>query len=370
MTEKALPEPQAGRLAALRARLAEAELSALLVSRPENRRYLSGYTARDGQIDESSGHLLVGREGHWLFTDFRYEEQAAHEVKGFEIVIERQERPRVIADFARSAGIRALGFETTASYGFYRSLLRRGFRLKAVANAVEDLRKVKEESELRQIRASIGRAEKAFAEVRPLLRPGVSERRLAGMLADALKKNGCRTLPFDIIVASGPNSAMPHAQPTNRRLRPGDLVVVDWGGEAGGYYSDMTRTFLLNGRTLSRKQEIYGVVLEANRAAVGAVSEGVHSRTVDKAARDVITAAGFGENFGHGTGHGVGLEVHEAPRISRLGRDRIRAGMVFTIEPGIYLPGTGGVRIEDMVVAGADGCTVLTTLPRELEIIY
>lgn len=351
------------RIGALNASLAARGVDGFLISDLKNVRYLTGFTG-------SSAFVITTGRRKVFFTDFRYEEQSAQEVRGYEIMIERQDRPRVISEFVRSAGIRTLGFETTASYGLYHSLLRKGFRLKAVANAVEDLRKIKDDAEVRLLRTAIKRAEQAFMDVRPRIRAGVAEKQVAGMLEESLKKRGCRTLPFDIIVASGPNAALPHAQPTGRRLRPGDLVVVDWGGEAGGYFSDMTRTLLINGRSLSLKKEIYGIVLKANRAAVSAVSGGVHTRTIDKAARDVITAAGHGEHFGHGTGHGVGLEVHEQPRVSRLGREYVKAGMVFTIEPGIYLPGTGGVRIEDMVLAGRESCRMLTSLPRELDIIY
>lgn len=351
------------RAGALKASLGARGVEGLLISDLKNVRYLTGFTG-------SSAFVIITPHQRVFFTDFRYEEQAAQEVAGYEIVIEKKDRPKVIAEFVRSAGIRTLGFETTASYGFYRSLLRRGFRLKAVSNAVEDLRKIKDEDEVHMIRKAISRAERAFTDTKPHIRPGVSEKKLAGMMEESLKKYGCRSLPFDIIVASGPNSALPHAHPTERRIRPGDLVVIDWGGEAEGYCSDMTRTLLINGRSLSLKKEIYGIVLKANRAAVKAASGGVHTRAVDKAARDVVSAAGYGGQFGHGTGHGVGLEVHEQPRVSRLGREYVKAGMVFTIEPGIYLPGTGGVRIEDMVLAGKESCRELTTLPRALDIVY
>ncbi len=350
------------RITSLTGTLESRGIDAFLVSELHNVRYLTGFTG-------SSGFLVVTSGSRTFFTDSRYEEQAGREVKGWRIQIEREDRAKVITDFVRSSGIRTLGFEATASYGFYRSLLRKGFRLKAITNAVEELRKIKDQAEVRSIQKAIQRAEKAFISVKPHIRAGESEVRISTLLEENLKKAGCGTLPFDIIVASGPNSSMPHAKPTGRRLCPGDLVVIDWGGEAEGYVSDMTRTLLINGRSLSRKKEIYEIVLRANRTAIQTASAGVHARTVDKAARDVITGAGYGGHFGHGTGHGVGIEVHELPRVSRLGREYIKAGMVFTIEPGIYLPGTGGVRIEDMVVARTGSCSVLTTLPKELEII-
>lgn len=337
-------------------------IDAMLVTELKNIRYLSGFSG-------SSACLLITRGKRLFFTDFRYQEQAAKEAGGYEILIEKDERPKLIVKTAKSLGVRVLGFESTVPYSFYRSLLRKGFRTKAVTNLVEDMRRTKDRQELKLIGKAIERAEKAFVEVKPSIRKGISERRIASMLEESLKKNGCGTLPFDIIVASGANSSMPHARPTENRIKAGDLVVVDWGGEAGGYFSDMTRTLLVKGADISRKKEIYETVLLANRKAISFARKGTHARLIDKTARDIITAAGYGDYFGHGTGHGVGLDVHELPRISRLGREIVKSGMVFTVEPGIYVPGIGGVRIEDMVVAGTKGCRVLTTLRKELEII-
>jgi Xaa-Pro aminopeptidase len=198
----------------------------------------------------------------------------------------------------------------------------------------------------------------------------VRERTIALRLEDRLKKMGCRRIPFGIIVASGENSALPHAVATERKLAPGDLVVIDWGGEAGGYCSDMTRTLLIKGGGgTGRKRRIYNLVLEANRKAVGTVAPGVQAGRVDSAARDAIEEAGYGRCFGHALGHGVGLEVHELPRIARGRKGRLREGMVFTVEPGVYVPGLGGVRIEDMVAVGQGGAELLTTLPRGLEAV-
>jgi Xaa-Pro aminopeptidase len=351
------------RLDAISDALESKGVDGIIITELKNIRYLSGFTG-------SSACLLITRKHRFFFTDFRYEEQSAKEAKGFDILIEKDERPRLVLEKAKSLGIKTLGFEATASYAFYRSLLRKGPRVRAVANLVEDMRRVKDRNELKLIGSAVERAEKAFTETKPYIRKGVTEIQIAARLEEGLKKKGCASLPFDIIVAAGPNSSMPHARPGENKIKAGDFVVVDWGGEAGGYYSDMTRTFLMNGADLAKKKEIYKIVLEANLAGIEAVRSGVHARLVDKAARDVIKNAGYGDFFGHGTGHGVGLNVHELPRISRLGRESVKAGMVFTVEPGIYLPGTGGVRIEDMVVAGDKGCKVMTVLPKELEILY
>ncbi|HSB32379.1 MAG TPA: Xaa-Pro peptidase family protein [Candidatus Sulfobium mesophilum] len=337
-------------------------IDGIIITDLKNIRYLSGFTG-------SSACLLLTRKHRFFFTDFRYQEQSAKEVGGFYIFIEKEERPRLVLEKAKSLGIRTLGFESTASYAFYKSLLRKGLRVRAITNFVEDMRRVKDRAELDLIEKAVIRAEKAFSQIRPYIRAGVKEVQLASRLEEALKKNGCSALPFDIIVAAGANSSMPHARPGDNKVRAGDLIVIDWGGEAGGYYSDMTRTFLVKGANLGKKREIYMTVLKANLAGIGAVKEGVAARMVDRAARDEIKSAGYGDFFGHGTGHGVGLNVHELPRISRLGQESIKAGMVFTVEPGIYLPGLGGVRIEDMVVASSRNCRVLTRLPKELDIL-
>jgi Xaa-Pro aminopeptidase len=335
----------------------------ILITHITNVRYVTGFTG-------SSGCVLMGRKDRVFCTDFRYEEQAKQEIKGFDILIEREERPKEIIERAKSLGIKTLGFESTASYDFYRSLVRKGLKIKAVSNFIEDLRTIKDGDELVLIMKAVSRAEKAFLGIKDAIRPGVTEREVALRLEENLKKEGCYSVPFDIIVASGQNSALPHAKPTEKKIKPGDFVVIDWGGEAGGYFSDMTRSFLMQGKNISRKKEIYETVLQANIKAIQTVSVGLSSRMVDRAARDSIKKAGYADFFGHGTGHGIGLDVHELPRISRLGREFVKPGMVFSIEPGVYIPGIGGVRIEDMVLVEKSGCRVLTSLPKGLEILH
>ncbi|RPI36097.1 MAG: aminopeptidase P family protein [Nitrospiraceae bacterium] len=338
-------------------------IDGILISQITNVRYITGFSG-------SYGCLLISSKEKIFWTDSRYEEHAKQEIEDFDIFIEKEGRPKEVVEMARLLGIKTLGFESSVSYEFYRSLLRKGIRIKAVTNFIEDLRKIKDAHELVMIRKAVSRAENAFLKMKDAIRPGVSERQIALLLEENLKKEGCYSIPFDIIVASGRNSALPHAIPTDKKIEPGDLVVIDWGGEAGGYFSDMTRSFLINGRGISRKKEIYETVLQANMQAIHSVSAGMSSITVDKAARDSIKKAGYADFFGHGTGHGVGLDIHELPRISRLGREFVKPGMVFTIEPGVYIPGIGGVRIEDMVLVEKSGCRVLTSLPKELEILH
>ena len=327
-----------------------------------NVRYLTGFTG-------SSGFLLITKAKNIFVTDFRYKEQAETEIIGWDIIIGKGERTETVSKLAKELEIRRLGFETSISYEFFRKLSRKDLLLRPLSNAVERLRAVKGVEEIRLIKEAVTRAESAFLEVKPYIRKGIKENKIAMMLEERLKKKGCSRIPFDIIVASGRNSSMPHAKPSEKRLDAGDLVVVDWAGEAGGYFSDMTRTLLIKGVDIGKKKEIYKIVLEANKKAVSVISPDMDSKKIDNSVRDVIKKAGYGEFFGHGTGHGVGLQVHEAPHITWNKKEFIKESMVFTIEPGIYVPGLGGVRIEDMVVVGRRKAVLLTKLPRELEIV-
>jgi len=338
-------------------------INALLITDIHNVRYLTGFTG-------SSGCAFITGKDHFFITDFRYREQSENEVMGWEILIEKGNMIALIQEISKKNGIKKLRFESSVSYHFFRKLSHKNLRLKAMEGLVEKLREIKDRQEIHYIKEAVMRAENAFMDVKKYIRPGISERSIALRLGEGLKKRGCSCIPFDIIVASGPHSAMPHARPTNRKLQKGDLVIVDWGGEAYGYFSDMTRTFLIKGgNNIQKKKEIYHIVLEANRKAVSSVSDGIRSKKLDSAARDYIKHTGYGEFFGHGTGHGVGLQVHEAPRISWNKSQPVKKNMVFTIEPGIYLPGLGGVRIEDMVVVSEKKADVLTSLPKKLELI-
>ena len=375
------------RLAGLRESFEKKKTQGFLVTTVTNVRYLSGFTG-------SSGFIMLTKNKNIFVTDFRYKEQAERELSvggidkrtkfpppkggiGWDIIIEKGDRLKIIRNLIAKLGIRSLGCESAVSYEFFKGLSQCGAGLKPFRDAVETLREVKDREEIRSIREAVRRAEDAFRDVRPHIRQGRKEGEIAFMLEERLKKRGCNRIPFDIIVASGDNSAMPHARATPRTLSAGHRVVVDWGGEAGGYYSDMTRTFLVKGPgssrarggDLTRKREIYRHVLNANRQAVLAVRPGVESRTVDSAARDLIKNAGYGKFFGHGTGHGVGLEVHELPRVTWSKSEALTENMIFTVEPGIYVPGVGGVRIEDMVLVKPEGPEVLTRLPRSLEVI-
>ena len=349
--------------AILRKKLSTFGVDAILVTDLVNVRYLSGFTG-------TSGYLIITQKHALFVTDFRYKEQAHDEVKGFKIRIERSERSGEIKDISDTYRIRTLGFEDhNVAYAFYKKLSKKRIKLKPLTGISESLRIVKTEAELSLMKTAVKRAETAFRKLQPLIKPGVTEEKLALKLEELLKKEGCKILPFGVIVASGFMSALPHAKPTSKALQKGDLVVFDWGGECEGYYSDMTRTVLLNGKNISRQKELYYTVLEAHKRAAASIKPGIEAAIVDAAARDYIDDKGYDEFFGHGTGHGVGLEVHEKPFVSWRSNETLKENMVFTVEPGIYLPKFGGVRIEDLVVVKKNGSESLNTLSKKLKII-
>jgi Xaa-Pro aminopeptidase len=335
---------------------------ALLINNIRNVRYLTGFTG-------SSAFALITRERAIFFTDFRYIEQAEAEVSNFERFTEKGKRIYLIRRMIKKLGLRRVGFETTILFDFYDQLKKLQVTIKPHNGVVEKLRMIKDQSELRSIKKAIRRAEESFLAVKPSIKPGITERSIALRLEEALKSRGCHRIPFDIIVASGKHSSMPHAGQTDKKIEKGDFVIIDWGGEADGYYSDMTRTLLMAGPDMAKKRKIYDIVNRARESAIHKVMNGQESSMVDAAARQYISRAGYGDFFGHGTGHGIGLDVHEGPRISWLSQEKISDGMIFSIEPGIYMPGTGGVRIEDLVLVDGNKGQTLTTLSRKLEII-
>jgi len=351
------------RLDAVKKAIKKLGVDSLLVFDIINVRYLTGFTG-------SSGFLYITHDHNVFITDFRYKEQAQKEIKGWDIIIESGNRIKIIDRLIKKTSSKITGFESSISYNLYRKLTKSDTILRDVDCVIEHIRLIKQEEEIAKIKKAVERAENAFLETKPFIREGQTELQLANLLEERLKKQGCRCLPFDIIVASGPNSAMPHAKPTNRRFQKGDMIIIDWGGEADGYFSDMTRTFILKGgKDYRKKTAIYNIVFRANQKSVSSVKPGINSRKIDTIAREYIKEKGFGNYFGHGTGHGVGLQVHEAPRITWNQSTILKNNMVFTIEPGIYIPELGGVRIEDMVVVKEEGCEVLTQLPKKLEII-
>lgn len=344
-------------------RVRERELDALLVSDLVNVRYLSGFTG-------TNGACVVGEGIRTFFTDFRYVEQAEAQVTALDRAPSGRELLGTVCERIAATGARRVGFEdhhlTVRSHRRLRERLSDEVELVAAGELVEDLRAVKDDDELRAIRAAAELTTEVLEALRESGFGGRTEREVAGDLEREMRARGAEPA-FPTIVAAGPRGARPHATPGDEPVPPRALVVVDLGCQLDGYCSDCTRT-LAGGDVSGGAREVYELVRAAQERALGAVRSGAGCRDVDAVARGVIADAGHGERFGHGLGHGVGLEVHEGPRLTRTAKDdeRLRAGNVVTVEPGVYVTGEFGVRIEDLVVVGEDGPEVLTPFPKEL----
>ncbi|HVO83881.1 MAG TPA: Xaa-Pro peptidase family protein [Syntrophobacteria bacterium] len=353
------------RLDRFRRILAEQPLDTFLVSEPWNRAYLSGFWADDPQLTESSGVLFITADEQVLATDFRYQEQAEKEAPGFRIVIYKETLTSALPEIFASLRTRNLGVEshhlTHDRFVRIEEALKRWRSEGALVptlNLVEGLRMIKEPEEIVAMRRSLALTESVFQTVAGEAAVGQTEKELSWRIEQLMRERGAESVSFPPIVASGPNAALPHAVPTDRRLREGDTVIFDLGARVRHYCSDMTRTLIL-GEADSKVRKVYAVVREAQLRAIASVRAGLFSQDADRVARDHIAAAGFGENFGHGLGHGVGLAVHEKPGFGKTSSMVLEENMVVTIEPGIYLSGWGGVRLENMVRVTGDGCEVL-----------
>lgn len=356
----------ARRVDELRRRLAESDVDAIVVSYPVNVAYLTGF---EGVFDAEDAHAaVVTRDATWLYTDSRYSEAAGRAAEGTEwdLRVPRDSIYTAVCDDLRAAGVAAIALESSVPYSRFRSVSERfDGRVEAVDAWVEQVRRVKEADEIVRLEAAQALTDAAFDHILGVLRAGLTEREVALELEVFMRRGGSEGVAFDPIVASGPNSALPHAKVTSRELAPGDFVKMDFGARVGGYCADMTRTVVL-GTADDRQREIYDAVHAANMAGIEAVRAGLPGKDIDAAARAVIVERGFGDAFGHGLGHGVGLEVHELPSVGPRGTAEVPAGSVVTVEPGVYLPGFGGVRIEDLVVVEATGARVLTRSPKDL----
>lgn len=349
------------RLERLRARIAADNLDALLVTSAPNRRYLSGFSG-------SAGALLITADRALLLSDFRYETQAALEAPAWEfrLLPTTAPLPKQLPGLIRELGIARLGFEagnvTVSDYTKWRDELREAavtVEWQPTEGVVEELRQIKDQAEIATLRRAIAITDEAFAAVTSLLRPEMREREVAWELEKAMRERGAEGIAFEIIVAAGDNGARPHARAGDEQLGIGRPIVIDFGARIDGYHADMTRTIIL-GEADERFWTIYNTVLRAQRAAVEQIRPGMHGPVADSIARDIIAAAGYGEAFGHSLGHGVGLAIHEGPRLSQASDDLLPVGAVFSIEPGIYLPGWGGVRIEDLALLTETGPETLT----------
>ena len=329
--------------------LAENEIDAILISQPENRYYLSGF-------DGSSGFLLINRQSKVLATDFRYIEQAKRQAPDYEIFKISNNVVDWFPELVAGSNLKRVGFEaghiTFARYQQLSDILSKGssqLRLIPTNGLVESLRAIKEPEEIELITKAAEISDSAFNYIENIIHTGMSEKEVAWEIEKFMRQSGSETIPFDIIVASGPNSALPHAKPSSRVIGSNEPIIIDIGARVDGYSSDLSRTMYL-GTADDTFNKVYDIVLGAQLTTIATIKPDMTGAQADSLARTVIEQAGYGEAFGHGLGHGVGLAPHELPRLGPNSPEHLVDGMIFTIEPGIYLSGWGGVRIEDVVV--------------------
>jgi len=331
-------------------------LEGILISQPENCRYLSGFTG--------SGALLISQDSAILATYFIYLEQAEREAADFEIVrIKSESEPEELIELISGRRIKKLGFEASLNYADYRRLAEEADKLKLqlipTEGLVDSLRAVKEEEEVACLIEAAELADDALEYISQEIHPGMKEKEVAWEIEKFLREKGSEPTPFDVIVASGPNAALPHAKPTGRTISLGEPIIVDLGARVEGYSSDLSRTLCL-GSWEENFTKIYNLVLQAQLSAIANLEARMTGEQVDSLARAIIRREGYEGAFGHGLGHGIGLATHEEPRLGPGSGDIIAENMVFTIEPGIYLSGWGGVRIEDMVIVEKGKAKTLT----------
>ncbi|MBM4160827.1 MAG: aminopeptidase P family protein [Ignavibacteria bacterium] len=349
------------RLHALRRSMSHASLDGLLVTHLPHVRYLTGFSG-------SNGLCIITRRSQCFITDTRYRDQAKSEVKHFRIVTSRNSLFEAAAQEPAMARRMRLGFDSkhlsVAGWQSLKKHLRR-IALVPTESFVDGLASIKDDSEIASIRRAVRISDEVFSLIIHLLKPGLSELDVAAEIGYLHRKLGAEADAFEPIVASGPRAAWPHARASAKRIRSGEVVILDFGCRVNGYNSDCTRTVAV-GRPSVRMRKVHQIVLDAQLRAVDAARGRIAARTLDAVARSYIKKMGYGKFFPHSLGHGLGLEVHEAPRISSLSKDFIQPGNVVTIEPGVYMPGLGGVRIEDAIIIREDDCSVLNRSPKEL----
>lgn len=348
------------RLQAIRERLSNEALDAMVIQSPINRRYMSGFTG-------SAGTIVISQHHAWLLVDFRYVEQAKAQVDMYQV--ERIDKPledlgRLLVDNQLLRVAFEAGHLTVHEHQRWAEVVNQ-VSWEPRVDWVETLRGIKDSEEIAAIQKAVDVTDAAFEHILDFLKPGVTERSIALELEFFMRREGAESLAFPSIVASGPNGALPHATPSDRQLASGDLVTLDFGCVVHGYCSDITRTVGI-GDPDAKSREIYSLVLRAQLAGIEAIRPGIEGREVDRISRDIIREAGYGDYFGHGLGHGVGMNVHEEfPRLSPRGEVILQPGMVCSVEPGIYIPDWGGIRIEDLVVVTETGCRILTQSSKE-----
>jgi len=349
------------RLAKLREALVANSLDAIVITQPENRRYISGFTG-------SSALLLVSTEHALLATDFRYYEQVGKQSPDFRLIkVESNEIGPILNNMVQEIQATRVGFEcqhVTVDTHKQWADAAEGFELVPSKEIVETIRATKDTNELATIRRAVALSDGAIHHIGDVIRPGMTEKEIAWEMESYMRTHGADQIAFPIIAAAGPNGAMPHAVPSDRAILAGEPIVMDLGARVDGYNSDLTRTICI-GEPDDKYREVYDIVLKAQLAAEKAIRPRMQGKEADAVARKVISEAGYGEYFGHGLGHGVGLAVHEKPNAGKTSEDVLRPGSVVTVEPGIYIPGWGGIRIEDMVVVTDNGVEVLSQATKD-----
>ncbi|MET3727852.1 Xaa-Pro aminopeptidase [Fictibacillus halophilus] len=333
------------------------DIDALLVTSSSNRFYLSGFKG-------SSGVLLITRDEAILVTDFRYKTQAAEQAQGYRVVMHTDPIPEEVAKLTKELSVRKLGFEQDhVTYSTFRTYEKQldynTTELVPVSGLVEKLRLIKDESEIKIVKDAASIADAAFSHIIEYIRPGLTEREVSNELEFFMRKNGAVSSSFDIIVASGYRSALPHGVASDKKIETGELVTLDFGAYYKGYCSDITRTVAI-GNVSDELKEIYQVVYDAQMLGMKGIKPGMTGKDADALTRDYIASKGYGDYFGHSTGHGIGLDVHEGPALSMKSDTVLEPGMLVTVEPGIYISGVGGVRIEDDALITKDGNESLT----------
>ncbi len=362
------------RINKLRKILTEKQIDALLVSSEANRRYLSGFTGEDTMFDESAGVLLISPDALILATDSRYTLQAEAEAPGYDVINYKKGLAKELPALLKQLGVKRLGFESRRmSVDQHQSILKEieeqklSVEMVGTANLVESLRLIKDDDEIEAVRKSIALAEAAFRGFLANLSPGKTETAAAWNLEQQMRSLGAQSLSFPVIAAFGPDSALPHAIPGDSVLDEKSPLMFDWGARLDGYCSDMTRTVMM-GQPDPQFKKIFTIVYDAQQKAIAAIRPGVSSKSIDDIARGHIAEHGYKDYFGHGLGHGVGIDIHELPSISPVAeRDTvIEENMIFTVEPGVYLPDWGGIRLENMVRVTGDGVEILNGLKTEM----
>lgn len=351
------------RITRVQADIADLKLDAILLMDMRNIRYLTGFTGSDGFL------IISGTEA-LLMVDGRYVTQAKRESSLTEIYEYRDKTTAIVA-MLKDRNLKAVGFEAeTMTVDIYRKIYDQleHLTLTAITDYLNAMRSIKTDGEISYIKTAAAIASESLKAIEAMLKPGVRETDIALELEYKMRGNGAQCISFPTIVASGPNSALPHASPGNRRLKNGDILVIDYGAVYNGYHSDETWTCII-GQSDSKQEKVYNLVKEAHDRALTELKNGARAKDVDSAARSFIDRGGYGEFFSHGTGHGVGLDVHESPRIAATSDIVLKTGMVVTIEPGVYLPDFWGIRIEDMALIKNDGCEILTNTPKDLRVL-